>query len=185
MKEMKEIKPWQVVNSKKLINHPFVQVIQDTLLHPDDGRTYDHYYLTGEARSVAVVALTTEQKIVLVRQYRHPVGQVIYDLPAGRVNKNEDLALAAKRELREETGYTAQHIEKLTFFNQFPGSMQPGTHLFFATQLQPGTQNLDQFEDIAVVELSVAETIDLILNNKTLDGSLMLGVLFAQARGLI
>ncbi len=182
---MRDPKPWRVARSRKLIDHPFIRLTEDTLVHPDDGRTFKYYYLEGGRHAVATVALTGEGKIVLTRQYRHPVGRVIYDLPAGRVGKDEAPIEAARRELQEETGYYARHIEPLTFFNQFPGAMQTGTQIFFATDLQPGSQHLDEFEDVEVVELTVAETLALITENRTVDGSLMLGVLFAHARGLL
>ncbi len=179
-------KPWKIASSRYLLDHPFLKVIEDTLVHPDDGRTYRHYLVDGGRHAVAVVALTDDGKILLTRQYRHGVKAVIFDLPAGRVDGDEPFIAAAARELEEETGYRAGHIEHLTFYNQFPGGITTGGHLFFAKNLQRvGAQKLDEHEDVEVVAMPVAEVLDLVLNNGTPDGSLMLGVLFARAKGLI
>ncbi|MFQ5575763.1 MAG: NUDIX hydrolase [Anaerolineae bacterium] len=182
---MRRPKPWRVSQTRRLIDHPFVRLTEDILVHPDDGRTFKYYYLEGGRHAVATVALTNQCKVVLTRQYRHPVGRVIYDLPAGRAKKGEPALEAARRELQEETGYYANHIEPLTFFNQFPGAVQTGGYIFFATDLQPGPQHLDRFEDLEVVELSIPNAIALVTENRTIDGSLMLGILFAHAKGLL
>ncbi len=182
---MKTPKPWRVAASRYLLNHPFLRVIEDTLVHPDDGRSYKHFLVEGGRHAVAVVALTDDSKILLTRQYRHGVKDVIFDLPAGRVDGDEPFIEAAARELEEETGYRAGHIEYLTFYNQFPGGITTGGHLFFAKALQPtGQRHLDENEDVVVVEMPVDDVLKLILDNRTPDGSLMLGVLFARAKGL-
>ncbi len=179
-------KKWRIASSQYLLKHPFLRVIEDTLEHPDDGRSYKHFLVDGGRHAVAVVALTNEGKLLFARQYRHGVKEIIYDLPAGRVNKDEAFIDAAARELEEETGYRAGHIEPLTFYNQFPGGITTGGYLFFAKDLtRIGAQNLDEHEDVEVLEIPVADAVAMVLNNETLDGSLMLGVLFAQAKGLI
>ncbi len=179
-------KPWKIASTRTLLNHPFLKVIEDTLVHPDDGRSYRHFLVDGGQHAVAVVALTNEGNIVLTRQYRHGVRDVIFDLPAGRVNADEPFIDAAARELEEETGYRAGHIEPLVFYNQFPGGIITGGWLFFAENLvQTGHRHLDENEDVGVVEMPVTEVITLVLENQTPDGSLMLGVLFAKVKGLI
>ncbi len=183
---MSRPQPWRVVASKFLLKHPYLRVIADTLEHPDDGRRYQHFLVDGGRHAVAVVALTDDGNLLLTRQYRHGVKEIIFDLPAGRVDSDEDFITAAARELEEETGYRAGHIEPLTFYNQFPGGITTGGWLFFAKNLvQTGERHLDENEEVEVVEMPVADVLKLILDNRTPDGSLMLGVLFARAKGLI
>jgi ADP-ribose pyrophosphatase len=181
---MSRIKPWKVIESKRLVDHPFVRLGEDLLEHPDDGRRYKYYYLESRSHAVATVPITDQGKVVLVRQYRHPVNRIIYDLPAGRTSTGEDPMAAARRELKEETGYEAGEIYRLGFYNQFPGVIQAGTHLFLARKLVPGQQDLDEFEDLEVVEVPFFELLEQVANGEYIDGSLQLGVLLVQAKGL-
>ncbi|MFQ5610805.1 MAG: NUDIX hydrolase [Anaerolineae bacterium] len=181
---MRKIIPWNVVESRRVINHPFIRVIEDVLEHPDDGRSYKYYYLASHSHAVATVALTNEGNVVLTRQYRHPVGRIIYDLPAGRTDRGEEAIEAARRELREETGYEAGEMVHLGFYNQFPGAVQAGTNLFLARDLTPGPQNLDDNEDIEVIEIPFRAIVKRITEGEFIDGSLQLGVLLVLAKGL-
>lgn len=180
----REPKAWQVVESKVVADLRFACIREDLLEHPDDGRRFPYFYLQSPADAVATVALTAGGDVILTRQYRHPVGRVLYDLPAGRIDPGESPQEAAARELEEETGYRAADWRKLAYYNQFPGSMQVGTHLFLARDLTPGEQSLDRFEDVEVVEMPFAEALSLVTEAQIIDGSLMLGLLLVVQLGL-
>ena len=79
-----ELREWNVVESKLIVDHRFLRVREDLLEHPNDGRRFHCYYLQSPSEAVATVPLTKDGCVILVRQYRHPIGRVIYDLPAGR-----------------------------------------------------------------------------------------------------
>ncbi len=181
---MREPKAWKVIESKLIIDHPFIRVRDDLLEHPDDGRRFHYFYLQSPSDAVATVTLTEDGCVILTRQYRHPVGRVIYDLPAGRPKAGESPQQAAARELQEETGYLAAKWQKLAYFNQFPGAMQVGTHLFLAQELTSGEQQLDRYEDLEVVKMPFAEAMDLVMHGQVIDGSMMLGLLLVVQKGL-
>ncbi len=182
---MREPIVWKVIESKVIIDHRFIRVREDLLEHPDDGRRFPYIYLQSPSNSVATVPLTDDGCVILTRQYRHPVGRIIYDLPAGRPNAGESPQQAAARELKEETGYLAARWQKLAYFNQFPGAMQVGTYLFLAQELRPGRQKLDRYEDVEVVKMPFAEALDLVMGGQVIDGSLMLGLLLVAQKGLV
>lgn len=174
---------YTVIETKILFDHPFAQVIKETLDYHGQRRPY--YYLASPIEAVATVALTAADEIVLTRQYRHPVGQVIYDLPAGRLSPGENPLEGARREFEEETGFFPGRIEPLGYYNQFPGSLRAGTNLFFATDLAPTRQNLDEGEVLEVVLMSVSEVLTMILRGEIIDGSLQLGLLLAAQKGFV
>ena len=174
---------WQVSERRVLFEHPWLEVVVDTLTR--DGQDWPYIYVISPMESVAVVALTGDARLVLTRQYRHPVGEVLTDLPAGRMDEGEAPLEAAQRELREETGYRAGRWEALGRYNPYPGSMRAATHLFLATDLTPGAQQLDRGEELEVVLAPVDEVIDGILGGRYLDFSLQYGVLLARAKGLL
>ncbi|HLA97035.1 MAG TPA: NUDIX hydrolase [Anaerolineales bacterium] len=177
------IAEYRVVESQTIFDHPAVRIVVDTLEHR--GRQRRYFYLASPIEAVATVGVTAFQEIILTRQYRHPVGRVIYDLPAGRLNPGEDPLEGARREFEEETGYYPQRIQRLGYYNQFPGTLRAATNLFFASNLRPTRQNLDEGEELELVMLPVSQVLELILNGEVIDGSLQLGVLLALQKGLL
>ncbi len=174
---------FKLVSSQILFDNPYAKVILDTLEYEGIQRPY--FYLTSPVDAVATVSLTNTGCIILTHQYRHPVGKVIYDLPAGHLQPGEDPIQGACREFEEETGYLPRHIEKLGYYNQFPGVLRAATNLFFATDLVQTTQHLEPGEILETVHKPVGEVIQMILNGDIIDGSLQLGVLLALQKGLL
>jgi len=170
-----------VRETRVILNHPWVQVVVDTLEH--HGARAPYFYLASPIDTVATVAVTDEEQLVLTRQYRHPIRQVIYDLPAGRLNLGEDPAVGAARELEEETGYHAESLTPLGKFTPFPGSLQVTAHLFFATGLVWRGQHLDEGEELTVATFPVTEVRAMILRGECIDAALQLGVLLATQKG--
>lgn len=174
---------WEVTEQKVLFDHPWVRLIVDTLAREGVSRPY--FYLESPVDSAAVVAITPAREIVLVRQYRHPIGQTIYDLPAGRTEIGEDPLEGARRELEEETGYRAGRMTLLAALSPFPGSLKVTQYLYFANQLTPGEQHLDPGEELDIVLRPFDEVYAEVLAGQHLDGALQTGVLFARAKGMV
>ncbi len=172
-----------VVDTRTLFDHPGVKIVIDTLEH--NGKRRRYFYLAGPTNAVATVGLTKTGEIILTRQYRHPVGKVIYDLPAGRLNPGESPLEGARREFEEETGFYPDRIEKLGYYNQFPGALRASTTLFFASDLRPTHQHLDEGEELDIVLKPVGEVLEWIVSDEIIDGSLQLGVLLAIQKGFI
>lgn len=173
---------YKLISSKILFDHTYAKVIQDTLEY--DGVQFPYFYLTSPVDAVATVSLTNDDCIILTRQYRHPIEKVIYDLPAGHLQPGEDPVHGAMREFEEETGYFPRHIEKLGYYNQFPGVLRAATNLFFATDLIKTEQHLEPGEILETAHIPVNEVLGMILNGDFIDGSLQLGVLLALQKGL-
>jgi len=173
----------RVIASKTLFEHPAATIVVDTLEY--SGRQRPYFYLASPVEAVATVGVTNLGEIILTRQYRHPIRQVIYDLPAGRLNPGESPLDGAKREFEEETGFFPRHIEKLGYYNQFPGTLRAATNLFFARDLTHTHQHLDEGEELEIIFKPISEVLEMILNGQIIDGSLQLGVLLAFTKGLL
>ena len=174
---------YTILESRFVLDHPWVRMVADTLEHA--GRRFPYYYLESPVDSVATVALTGDRRVVLCRQYRHPIRQVIYDLPAGRLQPGEDPAAGARRELEEETGYRAGRFTPLGRYNPFPGSLKVTAHLFFAADLALAPQRLDEGEELDVALVPFDEALAMVLRGECIDGSLQLGLLLAAQKGFI
>jgi ADP-ribose pyrophosphatase len=174
---------YRVLATKILFDHPWVRIRQDTLKH--HGIQQKYIYLESPVDAVATVGLNRDGQVALTRQYRHPVGKTIYDLPAGRMEPGESPIQAARREFEEETGYYPEYIQKLGYYNQFPGTLRAATNLFFARDLKKTHQRLDEAEILEIIFKPAWEVLSMILKGEIIDGSLQMGVLLAVQKGLI
>ena len=128
-----------------------------------DGKIIDPYFVVELPRTATALALTEEGKVLLVKQYRHPIGEVIYETPGGFIDEGEDVETGMKRELLEETGYSFSKIEHLGSVAANPALLNNFTDLFLATGgRQTAGQQLDYNEEIEIVPVSMDELIDLL-----------------------
>lgn len=108
---------------------------------------------------VVILASADGENLLLVRQYRHPVGKELLELPAGKLEAGESPADCAVRELEEETGYRAEKVWELGRFYPSPGYTSEMQYLYAAEGLTPTAQHLDEGEAIDVVTLPIAEAL--------------------------
>ncbi len=122
------------------------------------------------ASAAAVVPVTPEGKIILVRQYRYAVEEDTLEIPAGLLEKGEDPVEGAMRELEEETGYKPKHMEHLFRFYSSPGFTTETLDCYLCDQMEPSVQHLDEDEFIDLVEMTPEEAFRLIGEGKIMDG---------------
>ena len=118
---------------------------------------------------VAVVALTDQQEVLLVQQYRYPYHAVLTELPAGKREGEEDPLLCGKRELEEETGYQAAQWVSLGRLYPSPGYLTETLYLSLALHLQKTAQHLDPDEFLAVRAVPLEKAVQAVLNNQICD----------------
>jgi 8-oxo-dGTP pyrophosphatase MutT (NUDIX family) len=134
--------------------------------------------------SVAAVAVHDDGRVVLVRQYRHPVGDFMWELPAGLLNAGEAPAVGAQRELEEETGLSPSKMELIADFYTTPGFCDERMFVFRATGLTEVPPRPDDDEDIEVKTCTLSEAMDMIARGEIREGKTLIGLLQeAQSRG--
>ena len=126
---------------------------------------------------VGIVPLTDDGKIILVRQYRYPMCEELLEIPAGKLDKNEDPLECAKRELSEETGNTAAEIISLGEIYPSPGFCREVLHIYLAMGLKQGEMHLDEDEYLSVEACCIDELTDKIMNNEIADAKTVIGIL--------
>jgi ADP-ribose pyrophosphatase len=132
--------------------------------------------------SAVVVPVFADKTIALVRQYRHPAGKYLLEIPAGSLNKDEDPQLGSLRELEEEIGVRAGKIEKLTEFYVSPGFLSEKMFVYLATELTEVGQKLEEDELISIERISFPKAFEMIENGEIEDAKTMLGLILAGAR---
>ncbi|MEH1939626.1 MAG: NUDIX hydrolase [Nostoc sp.] len=144
---------WIVLNSRHIVKDRWISLRSDTCQMPN-GTIVDPYYVLEYPTWVNVVALTKNQEIVLVKQYRHGLKKTILELPSGAVEAEDILPVeAAKRELLEETGFTSNNFIETGILSPNPANHSNLTYCFLA----------ENVEHVADLKLDVTEQIDVVM----------------------
>ena len=134
--------------------------------------------------AAAVVPMKDDGTVVLIRQFRHAVGGFIYEIPAGKLSPGEDPLHCAARELEEEVGYRAASFELLSSIFTAPGFADEVIHVYKATGLIKGRQQLDQDEVLEIVEMPLTAAMERIVDGTIRDGKTIVGLQAVYIRGL-
>ena len=166
-----------VVSSRQAYLGKSIQVLDKVVRLPDD-RLAHRDIVTYPGGAVCVVAVTADNRVVLVRQYRPAPEMVMLEIPAGRRGPRERFLTAARRELREETGYVATVWEKCVEFWPSPGFVDERLTLYVAKGLQSGPTEMDSDEFISPVLMPVAEAIERCRDGRMNDAKTLVGLLW-------
>ncbi len=166
--------PYRVTATRTALNNKFLTVREDDFEYGAGKRGV--HYVIDLPRAATVVPVLDDGRILLIRQYRHCVGRVLFELPAGRVDPGEDVLAAARRELREETGYTATHWRALGNFFPLAGLSNHEGFVFEARGLVAGATELDDCEDVVPHPVTAAEALQLIRDGTLVDGFCQVGL---------
>jgi ADP-ribose pyrophosphatase len=156
----------------------FLEVRRDDVRLPDGGQATREYVVHPGA--VAIVPLLDDGRLVLERQFRYPVGRVLLEFPAGKIDPGEDTLACARRELLEETGYHARQWARAGMVHNAAAYSTEGIEIWFARGLSLGTQRLDAGEFIELCLLSEAELDGHAASGQLTDVKTLVGLLWLQ-----
>jgi len=152
-----------------------IHVHKDTVRLTDGETAYRE--IVSHNGGVAIVGLTDMDEVVLVRQFRAPYKETIFEIPAGKLEKGEDPFEAGKREFKEECGAEAEHYFDLGKFYPTPGYCGETIHLYGATGLKFGEQNLDDDEFLDVYKMPLEQAFEKCINGEFRDGKTLAGIM--------
>jgi len=130
--------------------------------------------------ATAIIPFLDDTRIVLLKQYRHALKRYIWEIPAGTLDPHEEIISCAKRELIEETGYSADRWHKLGKITAVPGYSDERIHIFLATELKPAEQHLDEDEVIQVQEVDFLKALEMIGKGEIQDAKSIAGLFLAS-----
>jgi len=162
------------MNVKHIYSGKFLTYNIDTVTLPN-GATAELEMIRHPGAS-AVVPVKDDGTVIVIRQFRHAAGGFIYEIPAGKLNPGEDPLDCASRELEEEIGYRAENLELLTSLFTAPGFTDEVIHVYKATGLVKGQQQLDQDEVLEILEWPMDKAIAEIKNGTIRDAKTMVGL---------
>jgi len=168
----------QVISSVERFAGRVFRVRTDEIVFPDGGpATVDVVEHRG---SYAIIAMPTANTVVLVRQYRHPAGRELWEIPAGTAEPRERVVEGALRELAEETGYRASAARVLGSLYITPGFCTEILHFIHAEQLTPGQPSLDEDERIVVRNFTIDEMQQLVETGEIADAKTLIALLWLR-----
>lgn len=173
---------WKVLESTYLFNEPWLTVRKDTCETPG-GKVIPSFYVMEYPDWANAFCLTKDGRVVMVKQYRHGLGEVGIELPGGVVEKGEGLEEGVKRELLEETGYQFEKLEYLGKISANPSTTNNLMHMFLATGGEKvAEQNLDEEEEVDVVYMTVDEVKQMVREQKIMQSLHVNCIMYALER---
>lgn len=171
---------WKTLSSEYLFNDRWFKVRRDKCETPG-GKIVDPYYVYEFSTWVGALPVTEEGKIIMVRQYRHALGETCLEIPGGCVDDTDtNVEYAVARELLEETGYSFTSFDYLGRISPNPSTNSNLLHMFLARGgKKVGEQNLDENEEIEVVEMTLDELKRLLRENKIVQAMHVSCILYA------
>jgi ADP-ribose pyrophosphatase len=155
----------------------------DTVRLPDGREAKKDYVFYPEA--AGIVPFINKSDIILVRQYRYPVGRFLYEIPAGKQDSpSEDIMSAAERELLEETGYRAGRLRLFCSYFSAPAYSTEKLHLFIGSDLEPASTNPDEDEFIECEKVPFEKAYEMIGEGKIEDAKTIIALLYLKLHGI-
>lgn len=176
MKSLEE----KTLSTQKIFDGKIISLQVDDVELPN-GKTAKRE-LIKHPGAVAIIALTEENKLVLVEQYRKALDRTIVEIPAGKLEKGEEPSQCAKRELEEETGYECKTLELVSSFYTSPGFADEIVHVFLAKGLRKkeNAAGLDEDEFVNLLEWTLDEALQAIEKKQIYDAKTMFAVQYIQ-----
>jgi ADP-ribose pyrophosphatase len=173
----------RVLSSKVVFQGSVFNVVTDEVQEPDDVKVKRD--VVRHSGSIVVLAVDDSAKpprVLLERQYRYAAGQRMWELPAGRVDPGENILAAAKRELLEETGFTATKWEKALYFFVSPGFLDESMHVYLARGLKPGKAQPEEDERISVRFFALPQASAMATSGKIVDAKTIASILWLEKK---
>jgi len=166
------------IDSETMAQGDMLMVKRDSVRLPDGNISYREYVMHPGA--VVIVPLLPNGNVVLERQFRYPLHQVFIELPAGKIDPDEDVLKTGQRELLEETGYTAQHWVKLGIQHPCIGYSNEVIHIYLAENLTAGEHQRDDDEMLEVFDLKMEDCLAMIQRGEITDSKTIVALFMAE-----
>lgn len=168
----------KVLSSKSLHKGYFLEFVEDKVEVPTDPPMESSRQYFVHPGGVCIVPVLENGDLVMVKQYRGAIGKIIYEFPAGKIDKGEEPFETAQRELKEETGYSSDDWQNLGGIYPCPGYCTETLFMFIARDCKAGTQNLDPGELVELCTMTKSEALQKVSSGEIRDAKTIAGLMF-------
>lgn len=169
----------KIIKQEKVYSGNIVDFEKATVIMPN-GKESTRDIITHPGASV-ILPINDNNEIYLVKQFRAPINTITYEIPAGKLDLNEDPKECALRELKEETGLIPNYFKKILAIYSAPGFCNEILHMYIAKDLIQSQSNVDEDEFLSVVKLPLSKCLEMVLNGQIMDSKTIIAILYAQS----
>ena len=166
------------IDGSVVYDGPFLKVTSDRVSLPDDSVAYREFIKHPGA--VVILPLFDDGRVLLERQFRYPLGRVFTEFPAGKIDPGEEHLACAKRELEEETGYTATDWQFVTTIHNAIAYSDEHLELYLARGMTPGPRKLDDGEFLDTFSVTLPELLELVRSGQITDVKTIIGTFWLE-----
>lgn len=164
----------KTLSSERIYEGAILNLRRDKVVIKDDKTS--HREIVEHGGGVVIAAVTNEGKVPMVKQYRKAAEKAVLEIPAGKLEADEDPEEAGLRELKEETGYTANKIDYVNSFYSSIGYSEEVLHLYIARDLIPGETDFDDNEAIDIYEYTIDELLEMVMDRTIEDAKTIIAI---------
>jgi 8-oxo-dGDP phosphatase len=176
---MEEIKnPWTTLSSKEIYSNPWIRVREDQILNPSGGAGI-YGVVSFKNKAIGIIPIDKDGNTWLVGQYRYSLEEYSWEIPMGGGPNELDPLESAKRELKEETGLTADKWTYLARIHTSNSVTDEEGFIYLAEELTEGDTEFEDTEDLAIWKLPLSEAVEMAMDNRITDGISVAGLLKA------
>lgn len=169
----------KTISTERIYEGAIINLRRDKVEIKDGGTSYRE--IIEHRGGVVIAAITPDGKIPMVKQYRKAAEKAVLEMPAGKLEKDEDPKEAALRELKEETGYTAKDIDYVNSFYSSIGYSEEVLSLYIAKDLTPGETDFDDNEAIEIYEYSIDELMEMVMDKTIEDAKTIIAIFMLKS----
>jgi 8-oxo-dGTP pyrophosphatase MutT (NUDIX family) len=177
--------PWTIQSAQQKYDNPWISVTEYQVLNPSGGAGI-YGQVDFKNIAIGIIPLDADNNTWLVGQYRFPLKEYSWEIPEGGCPENEDWLLAAKRELKEETGIEATKFENIAKIHTSNSVCSEVGYVFLAEGLSYGTAEPEETEELVIKKLSLKSAVEMVMNNEITDSISVIGILkVAKLKGIL
>jgi 8-oxo-dGTP pyrophosphatase MutT (NUDIX family) len=168
--------PWTILSTKQIYQNPWIQVREDQVLNPKGGQGI-YGVVSFKNKAIGIIPIDDEGNTYLIGQYRYALNEYSWEIPMGGGLVENDLLESAKKELKEETGFTAAKWTNICRLHTTNSVSDEEGFVFLAQELTAGDTDFEETEDLQIKKLPLQEAVQMALNNEITDAISVAGLL--------